>query len=127
MRISDWSSDVCSSDLSISLPDGRAVRLSDVARITDAAADPTEVALLDGEPVVAFSMSRTRGSSEVAVAEGVEQALAQLQADNAGVDFPLVTTVTEEPVRSAPSSMTKLWEGALPARLGGWFFLRARR
>src|SRR3546814_2990107 len=29
-------------DYSISLPDGRAVRLSDVARITDAAADPNQ-------------------------------------------------------------------------------------
>src|SRR5690606_4050681 len=36
-------------DYSISLPDGRAVRLSAVARITDAAADPTEAALLDGK------------------------------------------------------------------------------
>src|SRR3546814_15786904 len=76
-------------------------------------ADPTEVALLDGEPVVAFSMSRTRGSSEVAVAEGVEQALEQLKADNAGVDFQLVTTVIEETERSYDSSMTMLWEGAL--------------
>src|SRR3546814_1634254 len=102
-------------DYSISLPDGRAVRLSDVARITDAAADPTEVALLDGEPVVAFSMSRTRGSSAVAVAEGVEQALEQLKADNAGVDFQPVTTVIEETERSYDSSMTMLWEGALLA------------
>lgn len=109
---------------SISLPDGRSVRLSAVARITDAAADPTEAALLDGKPVVAFSMSRTRGSSEVAVAEGVEQALEQLKADHAGVDFQLVTTVIEETERSYESSMTMLWEGALLALLVVWFFLR---
>ncbi|MGN7727057.1 efflux RND transporter permease subunit [Luteimonas sp. 22616] len=109
---------------SISLPDGRSVRLSAVARITDAAADPTEAALLDGKPVVAFSMSRTRGSSEVAVAEGVERALEQLKADHAGVDFQLVTTVIEETERSYESSMTMLWEGALLALLVVWFFLR---
>src|SRR3546814_12851800 len=69
-------------------------------------------------------MSRTRGSSEVAVAEGVEQALEQLKADNAGVDFQLVTTVIEETERSYDSSMTMLWEGALLALLVVWFFLR---
>ena len=111
-------------DFSISLPDGRAVRLSAVARISDAAADPTEAALLDGKPVVAFSMSRTRGSSEVAVADGVEQALAQLKADHPGIDFQLVTTVIDETVRSYDSSMTMLWEGALLALLVVWFFLR---
>ena len=111
-------------DYSISLPDGRAVRLSAVARITDAAADPTEAALLDGKPVVAFSMSRTRGSSEVAVADGVEKALEQLKSDHAGVDFQLVTTVIDETVRSYDSSMTMLWEGALLALLVVWFFLR---
>ncbi|MFC3716157.1 efflux RND transporter permease subunit [Luteimonas soli] len=111
-------------DYSISLPDGRAVRLSAVARITDAAADPTEAALLDGKPVVAFSMSRTRGSSEVAVADGVEQALETLKADHPGVDFQLVTTVIDETVRSYDSSMTMLWEGALLALLVVWLFLR---
>jgi multidrug efflux pump subunit AcrB len=50
-------------DYSIALPDGRAVRLSTLATVTDGAADPTEAALLDGKGVVAFSMSRTRGSS----------------------------------------------------------------
>ena len=111
-------------DYSISLPDGRAVRLSAIARITDAAADPTEAALLDGEPVVAFSMSRTRGSSEIEVADGVEQALETLKADHPGVDFQLVTTVIDETVRSYDSSMTMLWEGALLALLVVWLFLR---
>ena len=111
-------------DYSISLPDGRAVRLSAIARITDAAADPVEAALLDGEPVVAFSMSRTRGSSEVAVADGVEAALERLKAEHPGVEFRLVTTVIDETLRSYESSMTMLWEGALLALLVVWFFLR---
>jgi multidrug efflux pump subunit AcrB len=111
-------------DYSISLPDGRAVRLSALAKIVDGAADPTEAALLDGRPVVAFSMSRTRGSSEIEVADGVQRALGQLRADHAGVDFQLVTTAIEETERSYDSSMTMLWEGALLALLVVWFFLR---
>ncbi len=111
-------------DYSISLPDGRAVRLSAVAKIIDGAADPTQVALLDGKPVVAFSLSRTRGSSEVDVAEGVEEALVVLKSQHPGVEFKLVTTAIDETLRSYESSMTMLWEGALLALLVVWLFLR---
>ena len=111
-------------DFSISLPDGRSVRLSAVAKITDGAADPSQVALLDGKSVVAFSLSRTRGSSEVLVAEGVEAALEALKASHPGVEFNLVTTVIDETRRSYESSMTMLWEGALLALLVVWLFLR---
>jgi len=111
-------------DYTISLPDGRAVRLSAVARISDAAADPTEVALLDGKPVVAFSLSRTRGSSEVEVEKGVHAALDTLKAAHPGLDFRLVTTMIDETHRSYESSMTMLWEGALLALLVVWLFLR---
>jgi len=111
-------------DFSISLPDGRSVRLSAVAKITDGAADPTQLALLDGKPVVAFSLSRTRGSSEVQVAEGVESALETLKSAHPGVEFNLVTTVIDETRRSYESSMTMLWEGALLALLVVWLFLR---
>uniref|UniRef100_UPI0018667E22 efflux RND transporter permease subunit n=1 Tax=Pseudomonas sp. K8 TaxID=212200 RepID=UPI0018667E22 len=111
-------------DYSIALPDGRAVRLSTLANVTDAAADPTEAALLDGKQVVAFSMSRTRGSSEVKVEAGVHTALDQLKASHPGIDFRLVTTAIDETHRSYDSSMTMLWEGALLALLVVWLFLR---
>ncbi|RXR07156.1 efflux RND transporter permease subunit [Pseudoxanthomonas composti] len=111
-------------DYSISLPDGRAVRLSAIAQVSDAAADPIEAALLDGKDIVAFSMSRTRGSSEVKVEKGVQEALAQLKAAHPGIDFRLVTTMIDETHRSYDSSMTMLWEGALLALLVVWAFLR---
>lgn len=109
---------------SISLPDGRAVRLSSLATISDGAADATEIALLDGEPVVAFSLSRTRGSSEVGVAEGVEAVIERLKAERPDIEFRMVTTMVEETVRSYDSSMTMLWEGALLVLLVVWLFLR---
>ncbi|WP_313213473.1 efflux RND transporter permease subunit [Stenotrophomonas acidaminiphila] len=111
-------------DYSISLPDGRSVRLSTLATITDAAADPSEAALLDGKAVVAFSMSRTRGSSEIKVEEGVHQALEEFKKAHPGVDFRLVTTAIDETHRSYDSSMTMLYEGALLALLVVWAFLR---
>ena len=114
-------------DFSISLPDGRALKLSSLATIRDASADPTQVALFDGKPVVAFSLSRTRGSSEIEVAEGVRAALERLKAEHPDLRFELVNSMVEEAERSYESSMTMLWEGALLALLVVWLFLRAWR
>ena len=111
-------------DFSISLPDGRALKLSALATIRDASADPTQVALFDGKPVVAFSLSRTRGSSEIEVAEGVRAALERLKAEHPDLRFELVNSMVEEAERSYESSMTMLWEGALLALLVVWLFLR---
>jgi multidrug efflux pump subunit AcrB len=111
-------------DFSLALPDGRSMRLSAAARVTDGAADPTQVALLDGKPVVAFSLSRTRGTSEIEVAKGVRAALDKLRADNPDLRFQLVTSTVEEAERSYSSSMTMLYEGAALALLVVWFFLR---
>ena len=111
-------------DFSLSLPDGRSMRLSAAATVADSAADPSQVALLDGKPVVAFSLSRTRGSSEIDVAKGVRAALEKLRADNPDLSFQLVTSTVEEAQRSYDSSMTMLYEGAFLALLVVWAFLR---
>ncbi len=111
-------------DFSLSLPDGRSMRLSAAATVTDSAADPAQVALLDGVPVVAFSISRTRGSSEVEVAKGVRSTLEQLRKDNPDLSFQLVNSTVEEAERSYSSSMTMLYEGAALALLVVWLFLR---
>ncbi len=108
----------------IAMPDGRSLRLADVATITDSSADPSQLALFDGKPVVAFSLSRTRGSSEIEVANGVRAALEGLRQRNPDLRFELVTSTVEEAERSYESSMTMLWEGALLALLVVWLFLR---
>ncbi|HET9049231.1 MAG TPA: efflux RND transporter permease subunit [Chiayiivirga sp.] len=108
----------------IALPDGRSVRLSALAKVVDGAADPTEAALLDGEPVVGFSMLRARGSSEVAVAQGVRNALAELATKYPGMEFEPVYSTVEEAERSYSSSMTMLWEGGALAVLVVLVFLR---
>ena len=111
-------------DFPISLPDGRSVRLSALATVRDASADPTELALLDGKPVVGFSVSRTRGSSEVEVAQGVRDALAKIEAEHPGMKFSVTFSTVEEAERSYASSMTMLWEGGLLAVLVVFVFLR---
>jgi multidrug efflux pump subunit AcrB len=111
-------------DFSISLPDGRAVRLSAIAHVHDAAADQTQAALLDGTPAVGFSLSRTRKSDELKVSAQVREALTALEAAHPGVRFKLVTNTVEETERSYRSSMIMLLEGALLALVVVWWFLR---
>ena len=109
---------------SISLPDGRSVRLDSIATLRDAAADTSQIALLDGKSVIGFDLSRSRGSSEVAVAKQVRATLKQLEASHPGVKFVLVNSTVEEAERSYSSSMTMLLEGSLLALVVVFLFLR---
>jgi len=111
-------------DFNLVLGNGRNVRLSSIARITDGAADPTQAALLDGRPVVGFSLSRSRGSDELKVRDAVKAQLDALAKANPGVGFRLVTDMSEETERSYHSSMEMLFEGALLALAVVWWFLR---
>jgi multidrug efflux pump subunit AcrB len=111
-------------DYSISLPDGRSVRLSAIANVHDAAADVSQVALLDGAPAVGFSISRSRNADELKVSARVSEALAQLEAAHPGTRFKMVTNTVEETERSYSSSMIMLLEGALLALVVVWWFLR---
>ena len=110
--------------LELSLPDGRRVRLDQIAEIKDTVAEPTAAAFLDGKPVVGFEVARSRGASEIEVGEGVRAKLKELQAARPDLriteSFDFVTPVKEE----FDGSMTLLYEGAILAVLVVWLFLR---
>ncbi|MGA1424833.1 MAG: efflux RND transporter permease subunit, partial [Steroidobacteraceae bacterium] len=114
-------------DYPIYLPDGRAVRLSAIATVTDGAAEARAAALLDDKPVVGFSVRRTAGSSEVDVGQGVRARIAELQEAHPEVRFVEVLSTVEIAKASYDASMTMLLEGALLAVLVVWFFLREWR
>ncbi|QHE76467.1 efflux RND transporter permease subunit [Hydrogenophaga sp. PBL-H3] len=110
--------------LELALPDGRRVRLDQIAQIKDTVAEPTAAAFLDGKPVVGFEVARSRGASEIEVGNGVRAKLKDLQAARPDLriteSFDFVTPVQEE----FDGSMTLLYEGALLAVLVVWLFLR---
>ncbi|MBP9895979.1 MAG: efflux RND transporter permease subunit, partial [Giesbergeria sp.] len=64
--------------LDIPLGDGRHIRLDQVATVRDTVAEQRTAALLDGQQVIGFEVSRSRGASEVEVGAGVQRALDQL-------------------------------------------------
>ena len=108
----------------INLPDGRQLRLDQLATIRDGIAERRSAAFLDGKPVVGFEVSRSRGASEIEVGRGVRKALAELRAAHPDLilteAFDFATPVQEE----YDGSMWLLYEGALLAVIVVWLFLR---
>ncbi len=66
-------------DYSIVLPGGDSIPLSSLGSVDDSFGDPRKAALLNGKPVVAYSIRRSTGSTLVSVEEGVREAVAQLE------------------------------------------------
>ena len=114
-------------DRTIVLPGGRTARLSALGTVTDATAEVRTAARLDGEPVVAFEVLRTRGSSEVDVAARVEAALARLAASRPGTEIALVSSTTPFVLNSYHGALEALLIGAVLATVVVWFFLRNAR
>jgi multidrug efflux pump subunit AcrB len=111
-------------DYPISLPDGRTIRLSSIAAVRDGYSDPRQAALLDGLPVVSFSVLRARGASELEVGDEVRKVVAELAKQHPRVRFTEVTSSLEETEASYDSSMIMLLEGALLAVIVVFIFLR---
>jgi multidrug efflux pump subunit AcrB len=110
--------------VSITLSNGRHVQLSEVANIRDTVADRRSAALLNGNEVVGFEITRSKGASEVEVGQGVAKALEELKVQRP--DLTLVEAFNFiEPVQDDfSSSMKMLYEGALLAVVVVWIFLR---
>ena len=110
--------------LEIPLVDGRSVRLDAIARVEDTVAERRQGAFLDGKPVIAFEVSRSRGASEIDVANGVKAKLDEISRQHPdlvfGRAFDMVDTVHEQ----YRGSMMLLLEGGLLAVIVVWFFLR---
>jgi len=106
------------------LSNGSKIRLDQIATVSDSVAEPRALALLNGKPVVAFEVTRSRGASELEVGAGVQKALADLRADKPDIEiteaFDFVTPAREE----FQGSMAMLYEGSLLAVLVVWLFLR---
>ncbi|HWW25723.1 MAG TPA: efflux RND transporter permease subunit, partial [Caulobacter sp.] len=110
--------------LPIVLADGRHVRLDQLARIEDGAAERTQAAFLDGKPVVGFQVYRARGADETKVAKGVYKVLSQQRGKTPGLDLRLVGGSVDYTVEQYHGSMSMLYEGAILAVIVVWLFLR---
>jgi HAE1 family hydrophobic/amphiphilic exporter-1 len=108
----------------IILPNGRTARLGDLAEIEDGTAEVRTAARLDGRPVVAFEILRTRGSSEVSVADGVIARAQRIMAEHPEVVITPVTSTAVFVRAGFHAAVEALVIGSILAMIVVWLFLR---
>jgi hydrophobe/amphiphile efflux-1 (HAE1) family protein len=114
-------------DIQIALANGRFVKLSDIAMITDGGAEQRSITRLNGKPAITFSVFRSKGSSEVTVAKKVEEKLAQIAEAHKGVHFKQIFSLVTLTEISFKSAIYTFFEGAALTILVVFLFLRDRR
>ena len=110
--------------IQIPLSNGSSIKLGDVAHVTDTIAERRSTALLNGQPVVGFEITRSKGASEIDVEAGVRQALDQLKANRADLQITEAFNFVNPVADNYDGSMSLLYEGAILAVLVVWLFLR---
>jgi len=113
----------------ITLPKGGFVPLSSLGTVTDGSAEPRQLARLNNQPVVAFSVLRSNGSVLVSVEEGVRKAVEDLQKTlPPDIRLQLINNVRANYIRESYSaSIESVVLGAVLAVATIWLFLRDRR
>jgi len=110
--------------LPLSLSGGRRVRLDQIASVSDTVAEPRMRALLNGQPVVGFEITRSRGASEVEIGAAVRAALADMRRTAPDLVFTEAFNFVKPVEEEFQASMALLYEGAALAVLVVWLFLR---
>lgn len=114
-------------NLRLTLAGGRTVLLGDVATVRIGAAELTSIARLNNQPAVAFSIFRSKGSSEVETRKLVDKALADLRASHPQYQYAMVQDRVEKVMKSYHSTLFAFIEGTLLAVFVVFLFLRDMR
>ncbi|MFA5950255.1 MAG: efflux RND transporter permease subunit [Hyphomicrobium sp.] len=111
----------------IALPGGRKVRLDQLATVTDDVAEPRTFAELDGSPVVAFAISRSKGASDTTVASNVGAKIEEIAKSYPDVRLTRIDNTVDHTTGVYQSTMKTLIEGAVLAIIVLLVFLRDLR
>ncbi|MHC2805216.1 hydrophobe/amphiphile efflux-1 (HAE1) family protein [Bradyrhizobium diazoefficiens] len=107
---------------------GGEVRLDDLGTVTDTIADRRTFARFNGEPVVALGIKRSKGASDVKVADAVQKRIDALKAAYPDVDLKLIDTSVEYTNGNYyEAAISTLFEGAILAVVIVLLFLRDLR
>ena len=110
--------------MDILLSDGRQLRLDQLAKVSDTVAEQRSAALLNGQPVVGFEITRSRGAGEVDLAVNVRSLLEKLKAEHPDISITEAFNFVDPVEENFSGSMALLIEGAILAVIVVWFFLR---
>ncbi|MGO7043180.1 efflux RND transporter permease subunit [Rhizobium acaciae] len=108
----------------IGLPNGRFVKLSDLGVIKDTYEEPKSFSRFNDTPVVTFGVFRSKGASEVSVAETVAQNLDKVRTENPNVKIELIDDSVYFTYGNYEAAIHTLLEGALLAVIVVFLFLR---
>lgn len=108
----------------ISIGNGRTIRLSDVAKVTDGYAEQRNLAKIRGKQVLSFAIEKAKGSSDVTIHDETMKKLAEITKNNPKVDFKILFTRTDYTKEQYRSSMAAMVEGAVLAVVVVFLFLR---
>jgi hydrophobe/amphiphile efflux-1 (HAE1) family protein len=112
------------SNLMIGLPLGGEIRLQDLGVVTDTVAAPRTFARVNGEPTVAFGIWRSKGQSDVVVAEAVQKKVDEITKANPDVELKLIDSGVEFTKGNYHEALQTLFEGAALAVIVVFLFLR---
>jgi multidrug efflux pump subunit AcrB len=108
----------------LSLANGSTILVSDIATVLDVATEPSGFALLDGASVIVIEVYKTRGGSEVSMADAIDAQLKDYSQIHPEITFSLFYDAVESTRLSFSGAREALIEGALLTILVVFFFLR---
>jgi multidrug efflux pump subunit AcrB len=115
------------SEIRISLPGGKKVRLGDLGTVRDHWEDPNSFARVDGKPVVAFGVFRAKGASDTEVAQRVRAEIDKIAAEHPDIQIRMVDDSVAYTYGNYESAMQTLLEGAALAVIVVFLLLRNNR
>jgi multidrug efflux pump subunit AcrB len=108
----------------IALPSGRFVKLSDLGQVIDSYEELKSFSRIDGEPGVTFLVFRSKGASEVSVAEITNEVVEDLRQQHPNVGITMVDDSVFYTYGNYESAIHTLLEGGLLAILVVLAFLK---
>ncbi len=112
------------SQTNISAGNGRTIKLADLGTVRDAYAEQRSIGMMDGRQVLAFSLEKAKGASDVSVYEGALDKMKALEKENPKVKFTLLSTSVPYTLSQYHSAIEAMIEGAVLAVLVVLLFLR---
>ena len=111
-------------DTQIAVGGGRTIKLSDIATVRDLYAEQRSLALQNGQQVLAFSLEKAKGSSDVSVYDSAKKVIEQLEKDNPKVKFTELFNSVDYTKTQYHSAIEAMVEGAVLAVIVVFIFLR---
>ena len=112
------------SETQIAIGGGRTIKLRDIAEVKDLYAEQRSLALMDGKQVLAFSVERAKGASDVKIYDETVKILRDIEKENPKIKFTQLFTSVDYTKGQYVSAIEAMIEGAVLAVVVVFIFLR---